>query len=86
MSNIAKALVSVMCLAALSATASADTTLSAATSKPDQSPTVTTGSIDVEPSFEKRIEECMAIWDHKTHMTKAQWKRSCRTTLQSLAD
>ncbi|WP_139247136.1 hypothetical protein [Hyphomicrobium sp. NDB2Meth4] len=86
MSNIAKALVSVMCLAALSATASADTTLNAATSKPDQSPAVTTGSIDVEPSFEKRIEECMAIWDRKTHMTKAQWKRSCRTTLQSLDD
>ena len=86
MSNIAKTVVSVMCLAAFSAAALADTSSIAesATSKP--TPNVTTGSIDVEPSFEQRIQECMAIWDRKTHMTKAQWKRSCRTTLQSLAD
>ena len=86
-----------MCLAALSATALADTPSASDATKPTASepaatqptksaPAVTTGSIDVEPSFAQRVEECMAIWDRKTHMTKAQWKRSCRTTLQSLAD
>jgi len=32
------------------------------------------------------MAECMAIWEPRTHMTKSQWQRSCKTTLQSLAD
>lgn len=47
-------------------------------------PAVTTGSIDVDPPFEQRMKDCMAIWDKGTHMTKDQWRRSCKTTLQSL--
>ena len=86
MSNIAKTLVSVMFIAVFGATASADTTSAADAGKTTATPAVTTGSIDLEPTFEKRVEDCMAIWDRKTHMTKSQWKRSCRTTLQSLAD
>jgi hypothetical protein len=29
----------------------------------------------------KTIEECMALWDAKTHMTKEEWRRTCRRTL-----
>lgn len=47
-------------------------------------PAVTTGSIDVDPPFEQRMKDCMAIWDKGTHMTKDQWRRSCQTTLRSL--
>ncbi|MFA5902190.1 MAG: hypothetical protein WC829_24110 [Hyphomicrobium sp.] len=71
--------------AAFGATALADTTTSADPVKSASEPAVTTGSIDVEPTFEQRIQECMAVWDRGTHMTKAQWRRSCRTTLQSLS-
>jgi len=49
-------------------------------------PALTTGSVRGEPSFSQRMEECMAIWEPRTHMTKSQWKRSCKTTLQSLTD
>ncbi len=46
-----------------------------------QTPAATTGSVDVEPSLEKRMQDCMAIWDKGTHMTKDQWRRTCKTTL-----
>jgi len=49
-------------------------------------PALTTGSVRSEPSFSQRMEECMAIWEPRTHMTKSQWQRSCKTTLQSLTD
>lgn len=48
-------------------------------------PAVTTGSIDIDPPFEQRMKDCMAIWDKGTHMTKDQWRRSCKTTLRSLS-
>ncbi|MFN3624360.1 MAG: hypothetical protein ACK4TP_09895 [Hyphomicrobium sp.] len=72
-------------VAAFSAVALADMTTSADTPKSSTPPAVTTGSISSEPTFEQRMSECMAIWDKGTHMTKEQWRRSCRTTLQSLA-
>lgn len=62
------------------ATAPIDPSKSAVTA----TPTVTTGSIDVDPPFEQRMKDCMAIWDKGTHMTKDQWRRSCQTTLRSL--
>ncbi len=43
--------------------------------------TTTTGSISTEPTFEQRMADCMAIWDPGTHMTKQQWRRTCKTTL-----
>jgi len=52
--------------------------------KPSESTTLTTGSLRAEPTDEQRMNDCMAIWDKGTHMTKAQWRRSCKTTLQSL--
>jgi len=54
--------------------------------KSAEEPTVTTGSVDVDPSFAQRMTECMAVWEARTHMTKSQWRRSCKTTLKSLAD
>jgi hypothetical protein len=86
----AKLLVAVFAVTAISNFAVlADTTTSAADdAKPAQAapPTVTTGSINNDPPFAERMKDCMAIWDKGTHMTQAQWRRSCRTTLQSLAD
>lgn len=29
----------------------------------------------------KTIEDCMAFWDEKTHMTRQQWRRTCQRTL-----
>jgi hypothetical protein len=49
-------------------------------------PAVTTGSINLDPSFEQRMADCMAIWDKGTHMTKAQWRRTCKTTLREFND
>lgn len=72
-------------MAAFSAVAVADTKAVVEPPKPDTAPAFTTGSIASEPSFEQRINECMAIWDKGTHMTKEQWRRSCKTTLQSLS-
>lgn len=63
----------------------AETTTTADPTKPAPAPAITTGSINVEPPFEKRMLECMAIWDKGTHMTKAQWRRTCQTTLRSLS-
>jgi len=55
-------------------------------SSSQNAPPTTTASIDTDPPFEKRMEECMAVWDKGTHMTKAQWRRSCKTTLNSLSE
>jgi len=54
--------------------------------KAADAPPITTGSVRAEPTFAQRMAECMAIWEPRTHMTKSQWQRSCKTTLQSLAD
>jgi hypothetical protein len=85
MKSIAKGiLIATLGMTVFGAAAFADTK-TAQTSTPPTAPAVTTGSIATEPSFEQRMNECMAIWDKGTHMTKDQWRRSCRTTLQSLS-
>ena len=74
-------LVSATALAGPGASATANnatgTTPSAAT---------TTGSINLDPSPEQRMKDCMAIWDRGTHMTKQQWRRTCKTTLGEFMD
>lgn len=86
MRSIAKGIIiAVTSIAALGGAALADPTTTADATKSVPTPAVTTGSIAREPSFEQRVQECMAIWDKGTHMTKDQWRRSCRTTLQSLS-
>jgi len=86
MHRIAKGtIIAVIGAVAMSAAALADTkTKTAAASKPATTPTLTTGSINVDPPFAQRMKDCMAIWDKGTHMNKEQWRRSCQTTLRSL--
>jgi hypothetical protein len=39
---------------------------------------VTTGSVEGPRDKKKRrFEDCMAIWEPATHMTKRQWRRTC---------
>ncbi len=45
---------------------------------------MTTGSVGVQDSTEKRIADCMAIWEPRTHMTKQQWRRTCKRSLEEL--
>lgn len=59
-------------------------TVASTSTKAVDTPTITTGSIRGEPTFSQRMTECMAVWEPRTHMTKSQWQRSCKTTLQSL--
>jgi len=66
---------------AMSAAAAADPATPTDTSAPPDRPAVTTGSINLDPSFEQRMADCMAIWEPRTHMTKKEWRRTCKTTL-----
>jgi hypothetical protein len=88
MSKIAKtSMIAIAGALLVSATALADPGTSAAANNPaDTTPstataTTTTGSINLDPSPEQRMKDCMAIWDPGTHMTKQQWRRTCKTTL-----
>jgi hypothetical protein len=49
----------------------------------ESSPGGTTGSVTPDPQEElkKRLEDCMSAWDRKTHMTKQQWRRTCKHLL-----
>ncbi|MEO8421241.1 MAG: hypothetical protein ABI457_08620 [Hyphomicrobium sp.] len=53
-----------------------------AASAPDN---ITTGSVYVEPTADQRMADCMAIWDKGTHMTKQQWRRTCKMSLKELS-
>ena len=46
---------------------------------------ITTGSVYVEPTAEQRMADCMAIWEPATHMTKQQWRRTCKMSLKELS-
>jgi hypothetical protein len=93
MSRIAKTgMIAVAGALLISATALADPGTSATASNPAGSTsstattTTTTGSINLDPSPEQRMKDCMAIWDPGTHMTKQQWRRTCKTTLGEFMD
>jgi hypothetical protein len=87
MNGIAKTIIAgLSCAWLMSATALANPDTAADPAKAADAPAVTTGSVDVEPSFEQRMQECMAIWEPRTHMTKSEWRRSCKTTLKSLTN
>ena len=64
----------------------AATTAGAATSDlkklDSQVDSVATGSINVAPTNAQRMADCMATWDKGTHMTKDQWRRTCKTMMQ----
>ena len=87
MSRIAaKSMIAIAGALLISVTALADPGTSATTNNPAETTpsattTTTTGSINLDPSPEQRMKDCMAIWDPGTHMTKQQWRRTCKTTL-----
>lgn len=79
--------IAVAAAVAMSAFAIADPAPQAdATQQPPNVPAVTTGSINLDPTFEQRMTDCMAIWDKGTHMTKAQWRTTCKTTLREFGN
>ena len=90
MSRIAKAsMIAIAGALLISASALADPGTSATANNPagtTPSATTTTGSINLDPSPEQRMKDCMAIWDRGTHMTKPQWRRTCKTTLGEFMD
>jgi hypothetical protein len=62
---------------------------SAATSEPaTETDDLTTGSIGLTPAEKRqeRFEDCMAIWEPATHMTKRQWRRTCNSQFDEFPD
>jgi hypothetical protein len=45
-----------------------------------------TGSIEEisRRNKERRFDDCMDSWDKGTHMTKRQWRRTCRTSMKDV--
>ena len=83
MSTIFKSLTIALCGAiAMSAAAVADPAAQAAADVPPDTPAVTTGSVNLDPTPAQRMADCMAIWEPRTHMTKNEWRRTCKTTLK----
>jgi hypothetical protein len=83
MPTIFKRLTIALCGAiAMSAAAVADPAAQAAAQVPPDTPAVATGSINLDPTPEQRMADCMAIWEPRTHMTKKEWRRTCKTTLR----
>ncbi len=35
-----------------------------------------------EPTPEERLDECMASWDEKTHITKSSWRLICQRQIK----
>ncbi len=70
----------------MSAVALADPAVPADATKATESPAVTTGSVNREQTAAQRMADCMAIWEPRTHMTKQQWRRTCKTTMQEFVD
>jgi hypothetical protein len=83
MPTILKSLTITLCGAiALSAAAVADPASQTNSDVPPLPPAVTTGSIYPDATPEQRMADCMAIWEPRTHMTKKEWRRTCKTTLK----
>ena len=41
-------------------------------------------SAEAQADRQKRLDDCIAIWDKGTHMTREQWKRTCKNSLEDL--
>ena len=46
---------------------------------------MTTGSVNPERSMDQRMKDCMEVWEPRTHMTKQQWRRTCKMSLKELS-
>jgi hypothetical protein len=83
------ALLSAALIAVLAASPVAAATSAAKTdSKPQTAETepMTTGSVSSnafgpQESRKKKLEDCMAIWEPATHMSKREWRRTCNSQL-----
>jgi hypothetical protein len=83
MTTMFKSLTISLCGAiAMSAAAVADPTPQLDAALPPDTPAVTTDSINLDPTPAQRMADCMAIWEPRTHMTKNEWRRTCKTTLK----
>ena len=62
------------------AAAAGTTTPSATASDTTDMDGLTTGSIGVTPAEkrQRQFDDCMNIWEPATHMTKRQWRRTCK--------
>ena len=82
MTTIFKSLTIALCgVIAVSAAAFADPAAQTDADIPPDT-AVTTGSINLDPTPAQRMADCMAIWEPRTHMTKSEWRRTCKTTLK----
>lgn len=43
---------------------------------------MTTGSVNIEDKAKKQLADCMAIWEPRTHMSKSEWRRTCKSSLK----
>jgi len=66
----------------------ADTDAQMSDSDPMGADELTTGTVSLTPAQarKKRFEDCMAIWEPATHMTKREWRRTCNTQLDEAPD
>jgi hypothetical protein len=86
MRSIAKFIsLSIAAVLLLGSAAIADPTPGTTDKAPGAADSITTGSVYVEPTAEQRMADCMAIWDKGTHMTKQQWRRTCKMSLKELS-
>jgi hypothetical protein len=49
---------------------------------------VATGSVQMAPAEKrkKQFDDCLAIWDRGTHMTKKEWRRTCKSSLEEVPE
>jgi hypothetical protein len=86
MHNITKSIcISIAAMLLLGTAAIADPAPATTDKAPGEPDSITTGSVYVEPTAEQRMADCMAIWEPATHMTKQQWRRTCKMSLRELS-
>jgi hypothetical protein len=86
MSPIAKTIALALSgLVTLGAAAVAEPRPAADAAQQPASNTMTTGSVNVERSMDQRMKDCMEVWEPRTHMTKQQWRRTCKMSLKELS-
>jgi len=56
----------------------------AAAATPPDSDKPDPNSPEAKADRQKRLDDCIAIWDKGTHMTREQWKRTCKNSLEDL--
>jgi hypothetical protein len=68
-------------VAAATSAAKTDGKAQTAETEPMTTGSVSSSALGPQESRKKKLEDCMAIWDRGTHMTKTEWRRTCNTQL-----